>query len=262
MRIPSLEIFNIVRGRSLKAPKFELVKDCKIISKLNAIDKMGNPIELKTHFGTEYSRTPCFTTEIFTKDSTDAVGYNTFSISKENLVLNGNSMQVNKELQKKYGYGEVLRLASIIDLLENSLDKISIYALTEAIPFHHKYKFKPNIPLRKDEIEELLIKISRQRNEKLQPHSQTAKKILNELIYCNFGMSNSKYANLTEKINLLVSNYLKATEKNNLNWESSISMSGVSFRTDIDMDLDRNSIYENKDFFNEKFLAHGIDYKI
>lgn len=262
MRIPSLEILNIIRSRSLKAPKFELFNDCKIISKLNAIDKMGNSIELRTHYGTEYSLTPCFITEIFTKDSPYAVGYNTFSIAKKDFVLNGNSMQVNKELQKKYGYGEVLRLASIINLLENSLDKISIFALTEAIPFHHKYKFKPNIPLRKDEIEDLLIKISRQRNPKLQQHSQTAKGILNELIYYNFGMSNNKYANLTKKINLLVSNYLKTTEKNNLAWESSISTSGVSFRTDIEMDLDRNSIYKNKDFFNEKFLAHGIDYKI
>ena len=47
--------------------------------------------------------------------------------------------------QHNYFFGELLRLASIIELLENKLKQIEIYSKNTAVYFHSKYKFKPAI---------------------------------------------------------------------------------------------------------------------
>lgn len=139
---------------------------------------------------------------------------------------------------------------------------MSIFALREAIPFHHKYKFKSNISFEEDCIQELLENISRQKNPKLAEFADCSKKLLEQLNLNYFEINSQGAKKLLSEVNSLVENYLAVVDKNCLPWESSIHKSGISFRTDIDMELTRDTILRNRNFFNEKFANHLIDYKI
>lgn len=50
---------------------------------------------------------------------------------------------------RRRGIGEILRLTSLIMLKENNLNTIKLEAFSEAIPFHIKYKFSPDLELKK-----------------------------------------------------------------------------------------------------------------
>jgi len=262
MRTPFINLFNIIRKQKLNTPSFEIINGNKVIKSLNAIDRASRPVNLKTRFCSGDIKVPHFTTEIRLKHSETPIAYNTFMISEEEKLFNGENMQVNKHLRRAFGYGELLRLASIIGMKENKLDKLSIFASSEAVPFHHKYKFYSDIPFQKDFIEELLMKISRQRNPKLAEAKYFAKNLMCKFETAGFCVSSGAVNKLLDEVNSLVENYLKTVDKNNLKWESSIGESGVSFRTDIDMMLDWDTIVKNRDFFNEKFAHHGIDYSV
>ena len=54
--------------------------------------------------------------------------------------------------QRRKGFGELMRLASLIEFKENNLKTIDIDAFPEGLPFHLKYKFKPNITKKSDGI--------------------------------------------------------------------------------------------------------------
>ena len=171
-------------------------------------------------------------------------------------------MQVRSDFQRGLGYGELLRLASIIYMNENNLEKLSIFAMNEAIPFHHKYKLLPNIIFHKDNIQDLLVNISRQKNPKFADLVVCAKNLLENISMNDFGMNLQTEKKLLADLNSLVENYIDLADKNHLPWISSIRQPGVSFRMDLDMMLSRDRILQNRDFFNEKFRQHSIDYEI
>lgn len=262
MKIPEINFFNIIKKHRFRTPNFRVVNNRRVIESLDAVDRANKDVRIKTCFGNEsfFDNDKKFVTEIKMKYSDVPVAYNTFTIDKK--VLNGGNMHVDRELRKRFGYGELLRLASIIDMNENNLDKLSIFALREAIPFHHKYKFQSNISFEKDCIQDLLVNISRQKNQKLTEFADCSRKLLEQFNSNYFGMNSQGEKKLLSEVNSLVENYLAVADKNRLPWESTIKQSGISFRTDIDMELTRDTIFRNRDFFNEKFENHFIDYKI
>lgn len=113
------------------------------------------------------------------------LGEEIFSIDNKNKTMFGYLIETLPEYrQKGYGFGELMRLSSIITMIENNIQKLKITSKNTAINFHKKYKFQPA------EI------------------ASTAPK---------------KY---------------------------------------LDMELTTQDIIENKNFFNELFKKHGIDYEI
>ena len=262
MQLKSIELFNIIKKNKLKAPEFETINGQKVIKKLTAVNNQNQPVCLRSKFGNEYSINESFATEIIVKDRHSPVAYHNYWISNEFGTLNGGMMSVSDSTQKGKGYGELLRLASIIDLQENYLDRISILALSEAIPFHHKYKFKPSLPFQKEATEDLLMKISNIQHQELSALKKQSINLLEDIQNAGFMFNANVHNSFTKKVNRLISEYLNTVETKKLNWEPSIDNNGASFRTDIEMTLNLEDILSHKDFFNEKFIKHGIDYEI
>lgn len=182
------------------------------------------------------------------------LGKEIISIDKNNKSMAGYNILVEKEYQQKNFYlGELLRLASIMEIIENKCPFICIYSKDTAVFFHSKYKFLP------------AIKTFEERNAALEtmiqdksPHfkdlSIKAKDIENQ-IKANKG-NTQKQRELTQKINYIVREYIKrALEEKN-------PQENHPFKKGMDMMLDAETIRRNKDYFNNLFEKHGIDYKI
>ena len=80
------------------------------------------------------------------------------SIKKNKEILANEDISLYKKEKEVYGWsiatkvpyrkqklGELLRLTSVITMLENKANNIKIHSLHDAIFFHRKYKFKPDI---------------------------------------------------------------------------------------------------------------------
>jgi len=262
MSIKAINLFNINKTIKLKEPEFDTINGKKVIKKLTALNNQNQPVSLRSKFGNDYSIKESFVTEIFAQDKYTPVAFHNYWISEEHSAINGGMMSVSDASQKGKGYGELLRLTSIIDLQENYLDRIAILALNEAVPFHHKYKFKPCIPFQKYSAEDLLMKISNNNKPELNITKEKAINLLDEIQQAGLIFNTATHNRFTKSVNKLISEYLDAVETKKLNWESTKEKEGASFRTDIEMVLNLEDIYHNKDFFNERFQKHGIDYEI
>ncbi|MCM1010490.1 MAG: GNAT family N-acetyltransferase [Fusobacterium sp.] len=84
-----------------------------------------------------------FATEV--KNSLGKIfGYERFHFKRGENVISGEYIEVLPEYRmKKFGLGEILRLASIMLMKENKSSEFNIYAKDTAIGFHTKYGFKP-----------------------------------------------------------------------------------------------------------------------
>ena len=147
---------------SKRGINFENINGYKLIRSERLQGSNGERIKLLSGLKSDDGRV------VLSSDLYDSKGvlkaYNTFNIDNSNKVLNGYWMRVVDPLeQQKHGYGEVLRLASIIDLMENNLKKIAIFSRNEAILFHYKYKFRPVLS-GKDECMDVLNEISYEEN--------------------------------------------------------------------------------------------------
>lgn len=262
MSIKATNLFNINRAPKLKEPEFDTINGKRVIKNLTALNNQNQPVSLHTKFGNNYSQNPSFATEIFAENTPSPIAFNNFWISEEFGTLNGGMMSVKDFTQRGKGYGELLRLASIIDLQENYLDRISIFALSEAIPFHNKYKFKPSLPFQKELSEDLLLKISKQEHPELVKSKVAAINLLEEIHNAGLIFNANTYNRFTKSVNKLISEYLKTVETKKLNWNPTRENNGATFKTDIEMTLNVEDLFLNKEFFNEKFKKRGIDYEI
>ena len=165
---------------------------------------------------------------------------------KEKSIKDG-LISVESNVRKK-GLGEILRLSSLIEFRENDLNKIDIYAVEDAVPFHMKYKFKPNFTNKKEILDELenikenpnVIKYFRKRAESLE---RSIPPKLNELIE----------SKKLKEINKFFYAYIK---QHLFNWEK------TKFTSDIPMVLTKETVNGAAGFFNKLFEKHGIDYRL
>ena len=175
-----------------------------------------------------------------------------FSVSYVNKSLLGENMMVNMEYRRKnYRFGELMRLASIMEMIENKLNSIKIYSKNSAIYFHSKYKFKPAIQS-VEEADNVLKVITNDSSQNFCDLSLNAQKMLKE-------SSQKKNKNVNDfcgRTNKLLTRYLERALKEGNNGK------GHPISENIAMILDMKTIKENKDFFNELYKKHGIDYKI
>ena len=152
--------------------------------------------------------------------------------------------------QKNYFFGEILRLASIIQMMENKVRTFSIKSKDTAIYFHSKYKFEPSVTSFKDR-DELLKTLAEDTSDDFQGLAVQAKDLIGQI---NSPSSAEAQRTMCKQANELLKRYIKkATAKQDIKHK---------FNWSMDMTLKDKTIMENKDYFNALFVKHGIDYKI
>ncbi len=147
--------------------------------------------------------------------------------------------------RRHQGLGEILRLASIIEMKENDSYKMNIFSLPEAIKFHHKYGFRPNVEKDSDIIE--ILKMLESQNYE-DSFSTQAKDLLDD-IYNNGCLD----ASIRHKLNGILDNYIKSHR---------IIAGSKLFGEGVDMVLTKNDVQSNANFYNKLFAKHKIDYKV
>lgn len=187
-------------------------------------------------------------------------GHNNFQIDVENRLgknlgcevisidndkskkIEGFSIKVEDEYQRKnFRLGELLRLASIMEMIENNSSQIKIYSKNSAIYFHSKYKFEPlmfDINERKNALES----ISKDKSQKFQDLVEKAKTLSKKL----------PRQETKDLINEYISRALKEEKPEKFH----------KFEKGMTMVLTREQVLKHKEFFNRLYEKHGIDYKI
>lgn len=230
-------------------PELKQIGKYKVISSLNALTNDGERVFVSTIKDEDKLKT------ILIDKNNNVVGTNSFRINDK--TLHGHRIDAYSNGKHK-GLGEIMRLASIIDVIENNLRKIKIFSLNEAIPFHLKYKFRPEI-LTYDSMMDILNRIASIEEPSIKEFSQKAGEIFAD-IFIN-GAINNEHNYYTELPNFIIS-YVNKTKQENLPWNRTALSAGMNFKEDLPMTLTNKDIKENKSFFNNLFEKHGINYKI
>ena len=181
------------------------------------------------------------------------LGKEIFSINKETSIANGAIIEVDPEYRNKdFRIGEILRLSSIINIMENEISEFHISSKPTAVFFHTKYKFEPNIT-DFDERDKVLSSIQNNSINGFENFVEEAKKIKEAIAQTK---DNESQKNFCKQTNELLSRYLQQV----ISTKSDYKKHQLS--TNINMKLTRERILKNKNFFNSLFINHGIDYRI
>lgn len=198
-----------------------------------------------------------FLTSIDTKNLSN-VAKNKFNINMNKHVIENGCMSVTEDKCKGQGLGVIMHLNNIINLMENNLERIELFSLPEAVLFHGKCKFSPDLS-DYEVILDTMFCIS-QKDCKKFPELKPVVKAAGEYFDSVFEMRTSLYTE--EKIkqaNDIVQQYLDIMSTKKLTKEEKQL---YGFKEAFDMVLTKEKILENKDFFNALFKKFNIDYKI
>lgn len=180
------------------------------------------------------------------------LGHEIYSLDKNMQTINGYYLEVEPEYrQRNFRFGELLRLSSIITMLENNIKQFEILSKNTAVYFHSKYKFIPSTA-RFDDRDNILKSII---NNCKNPNDEIAKRAIEFIEKLKHNPSPEKQQELTRETNTLAQNYIKRVISEKTQKEN-------PFIGAIDMKLTAQSVIENKNFFNELLQKHGIDYSI
>ena len=256
-----VNLFNkITSCKKLNLPEFETKGGVKIIKSALAKDSLrGDIVEISTmHPEVGSSPSVTFISEL---GAGYPFGTHSFFIDKSSKILNGSNMNVSHFHQHR-GYGELMRLASIIHMKENGLVKNSIEALSQAIPFHYKYGFRPDyegflannsnpFPAGENSPFNLLFGSlwALTHNKGL---SRTSKDKANFLIDTLMNKSGLEKKDLK----VLDSMMVEYIEKHIENWDPHLMID------DVPMSLAMSKVEENASFYNELYEKHSIDYGV
>ena len=157
-------------------------------------------------------------------------------------------MKTLEGINYKKGYGTIMHLCSIMELLENNYPLIKLSSLSKAIYFHSKMKFEPAIDNLKELTSHLQGEVIDNSPEKLEYFSEKAKRLLAD-------KSIDEEAFL-KKGNQILADYIQAIRKGKFNREEHKFLEGFT------MILTKENILKNKDFFNKLLKDFRIDYLI
>lgn len=153
----------------------------------------------------------------------------------------------------KFRFGELLRLASIIEMLENGKNLFKIYSINTAVYFHSKYMFEPNINTVAD-AKKVLKSIIRNKEQELSNYSKEAQLLLNNK---NDDMNYKKRKEFCILANEVVKEYIKKVQKMGKD-----AYKSFPFEYGMDMILTKDVLTQKRAVFNSLFAKHGIDYTI
>lgn len=184
---------------------------------------------------------------------------NEFLINLKNKTLENKTMRVFEINNRKKGYGAIMHLNNIIEVLENDLEKIELFSLQEAILFHAKYKFQPKVKNYED-IKDIMFCISQKNCDnfpELKKVTQKAANFFDDMFYTS--ILNNKNKDIIKESNDIMQEYFDTVNSKKL---SISEQEYYALNTSIDMFLTKDRILKNKDFFNKLFEKYNIDYKI
>lgn len=209
---------------------------------------------LRTEHKRDYYNPSLITTKLI-NTSGDVLGKELFELNESNSNSVGLSINVVPEYQKKgFHFGEILRLSSIMMIIENKIKNFEIFSKSTAIYFHTKYKFEPAITNFQERDSALLSVINNCKDkEEYKEYEEWAKDLLQKT-YTH--KDNETQRNLCKQTNDLLKMYLKKVSSIKDEYKKH------PFSYGIKMVLNIENILKNKMFFNKLFENHKIDYKI
>lgn len=192
-----------------------------------------------------------FVTTLETK-SGKFLGKDVFSIpTAPNPMFDYNILAHPQFRNKNFNIGEILRLSSIIELIENNLPQINLCSKDTSIYFHAKYKFEPNIT-QFTETSRALESIINNPSNNVEMLISKAKTLIQKF---NNSTSPEEKRAIRTSANILIKDYIETVlAKNNYKQHP--------FNYTMDMKLTIEKIKENKHFFNALFRKHKINYQI
>ena len=254
--IPNL----LKHNKKLNYPLFEKKNGFKYVNELIALDSHGqNEVMIRSippfYDGGVARTVVCGKTNFVEYAS------HTYIINKEPKLFEGLSINTHKEA-RAHGYGEILRLISIIHMKENNLVKNTIDALSNAIPFHFKYGFRPDFsghadfkqPFKKREYFDP-IEYIRETLSLLITDKKAKKSFINNAKHLKsvFEENEALKSNEISMLDSLVYHFIRKHESD---WNAHLLIDGLPMR------LEMKNIEKNAKFYNQLFKKHGIDYEI
>lgn len=182
------------------------------------------------------------------------LGSEIFSNFKESEKIEGILIEVEDEYRrKKYNIGELLRLSSIMMMLENNFKQLEIFSKNTAVYFHSKYKFIPVIRNKDDIIKNLVSIIDNTERFPIKDFELRAKNLLNQILK---NKNNQDKTEINTNTSKFVNEYIQEVLKDKNNYKNH------PFKYSLEMVLTKDVIIENKEFFNDLFAKHKINYRI
>jgi len=181
-------------------------------------------------------------------------GKEIFSIDDNNTMFGFDIIVGPEYRNKNFKFGELLRLSSIIEIIENNAKNFGIYSKDTAVYFHSKYKFEPSITafLYRDSALQAIIK-----KKNIAGYEDLVQKAEEIYLQCQSDPVPELGRKLCKDTNKLTKEYIsRVLSKGKDEYKSH------PFDFGMDMALPRSSILDNKEFFNTLFAKHGIDYEI
>ena len=185
----------------------------------------------------------------------ELLGFDEFSLISKNVGrMVDLKIETDKSLRNKdYKIGELLRLMSLMQLLKNQMNKIDLYSLAEAVYFHSKYKFAPNIT-RFDERDSLFKTIAEDKAANFEKFRAQANMALKKIDLFN---EPEQQRSFCKSANVLGRQYIEEVlQKGHDEYKNH------PFKMGMAMTLAMLDIMKNKELFNNKFKANGIDFEI
>lgn len=195
-----------------------------------------------------------------TNASNYKIGYEIFTMENEPPQMLEHYIQTDPKYRgNNYFVGELLRLSSIITMIENKMKEMEITSLKSAVFFHAKYKFVPDITQissAKKILSDVIVNTADAFLGLNTDALRINKMALALLDKVNNAKNTDEYEALCRDISQVTDNYLKTViQKKGLHKLQSIEAA-------IPMKLTTDEICKNKTFFDKLFEKHGIDYKI
>lgn len=181
------------------------------------------------------------------------LGFESFAMYQDNSTIDGLYIQVEPEYRRQYHLGEILRLISIIEMIENKIKALNIYSKNTAIFFHSKYKFEPNIK-KFEERNRFLEHIASSKNGNAEAERTFAKELLQKT---NQAKTSSEQIALYNPANSVIKSYIRKILS-----AGKEEYKKYPFPIGMDMCLTNENLIENRAYFNELFAKHNIDYQI
>lgn len=182
------------------------------------------------------------------------LGYEEFAYFEGSPNMSGLFIRVNDEYkQKGFNFGEILRLSSIIEIMENKVKNFEIISKDTAIYFHAKYKFTPNLAF--SDRDKFLKTLSGDKSNGYEKFSQKAQDLADKLKIAKENADIPQQRKICAETNEVLGEYLDKVIA-----EKSQKQHPINFT--MPMTLTDENILKNKEFFNQLFKKHGIDYNV